>query len=154
MLAGHAGDAIVFGQPAIQERELRVDQVGETEVLTDQLGEEQRGFASDRVAEQFVVFGVELFVRRGGVDLVEPQPLAKEVVDEPGRFLVVEHPVDLTGEHLGIREPGLAGQLEKLGIGHALPEEVRETVGQGVVVQLAGLLGKDHELWGTQHRTE
>ena len=37
---------------------------------------------------------------------------------------------------------------------HALPEEVGETVGQGVVVQPAGLAGKDHELWGTQQRTE
>ena len=39
--AGDAGDAVMVGQPLIQEREVRVDDVPRREVLAQKLGEEE-----------------------------------------------------------------------------------------------------------------
>ena len=142
----------MFCQTTIGEREVGVDQVGCTEVLVDQFGKEQLRFFGDRIAQQTIKFRVKLPVRRGRVDVVEPQPLTHKVSHESNRFRVIEHPFHLLRQDSSVGELPLACEFEKLFIWQALPQEVRQSTGQRKVIQFAGLTAKEQKLWRTEHR--
>ena len=86
-----------------------------------------------------VILGVERAIGRRGLQLIEPIRLPREVANETVRLRVVEHPVHLSREDLGVGQAALAGQFEQLGVRHAAPEKIGEPGGQREVVERAVL---------------
>ena len=90
-----ARDAVMFRQPAVEHREIGVDEIGQAQVVLQQLLEEQIRLLEHRALEHVVVFGIEDVARNGGVDLAQVEPLADEVLGERRRLAVLEHAFDL-----------------------------------------------------------
>ena len=89
-------------KPAIQEREVRVDQLADPEVVVDEFGEKQFRLAEHRSREAVVELGVEPRVWAGGTQFVEPERLSGKVFREPLCARVVEHPINLPSQHPGV----------------------------------------------------
>ena len=65
----------MFGEPPIHKREVRVDDVADAKILLDEFRKEQFRLFENCPAQQFVILGIEFFIRCRCVDFVEPQPL-------------------------------------------------------------------------------
>ncbi len=100
--ARDALDAVMVGQPLVEEREVRIDDVPRRQVGPQQLGEEQPRLLDCRQLQRVVEFVV--VVKRGGrrrvVDLPQVEPVVGERLDEPPRLRVVEHPLGLRPQHV------------------------------------------------------
>ena len=138
--SGHAGDAVVFRQTLIEEREVGIDDGTRREVPVEQFLDEEPGFFHGGELERVVEFVV--VVERGGggavVDLAEVEPVVGESVDEAAGLRVVEQAIGLRSENFGVAEPALRGQGTELGVRRGVPQEQGETRGEGVIVEPAG----------------
>ena len=145
--AGDAGDAVMVGQPLVQEGEVRIDDVPRRQVGAQELGEEeprllQRG-QLQRVVELVIV--VERGGRRRVVDLPQVEPVIGERLDEAARLGVVEHPLGLGAQHVRLAQLAAVGQRPQRVVGDRVPQEQGQPRGEGVVVEPARLLLDEHE---------
>ena len=145
--AGDAGDAVMVGQPLVQEREVRIDDVTRRQVGAQELGEEeprllQRG-QLQRVVELVIV--VERGGRRRVVDLPQVEPVIGERLDEAARLGIVEHPLGLGAQHVGPGQLAAVGQGPQRVVGDRIPQEQGQPRGQGVFVEPARLFLDEHE---------
>ena len=135
----------MVGQPLVQEREVRIDDVPRRQVGAQQFGEEeprllQRG-QLQRVVELVIV--VERGGRRGVVDLAQVEPVVGERLDEVAGARRIEQALGLDAQSGG-------GQVLQLGVGRGVPEKVREAARQCVRIERAGLLFEVQESGRTQ----
>ena len=137
LLAAHAGYSVVLGQAAVEEGEVRVEQVAHAEIFREQLLQEQLGFRHHRLPQTLVVLGIQPRIRGGGVYFAQPKRLAGEVLDETLAFRVRQHAFHFRRQHARRREAAGRGLGEQRRVRHAAPEEIRKARGEGVFVQLA-----------------
>ncbi len=84
------------------------------------------------------------------VEIADLEPLAAEIFDQRARFRIEQHAVDLRAEHFGIAETVLPGELEKIIVGQAAPQEIGEARGELEIVEMAGWLDAEEEARGNQ----
>ena len=99
--AGHAGDAVMFGEPLGEHGEARLHQRACGKVLGDQLAEEGRGLVGDALTEQEAVFRIEERVGVGLIQTAQLKPLAGEILREALGAGVGEQAVHLRTEGFG-----------------------------------------------------
>src|SRR5690606_17771875 len=99
------GNAVVGSESFVDKRVIRVQQIEDAAVFTNQTVEEQLHLASERVAE--IVIKVRKHVRDGNVAVKRPQaePLSGEVGGKRGGSRIVEHSVYLLCERRRLGEP-------------------------------------------------
>ena len=102
--AVHAGDAVVLRQPAVEHREVGGDEVGQAQVVLEHFVEEQLRLLDHRHLQHVVEFGIQDVAGFRGVDLAQAEPLADEVLGEGRRLRVLEHPLDLLAERVGLAQ--------------------------------------------------
>ena len=106
-----AGDAVVFRQTFIEEREVGIDDGARREVAVEQFLHEETGFFDGGELQRIVEFVV--VVEGGGgravVDLAEVEPVVGESVDEAAGLRVVEQAIGLGSEDFGLAELALRG---------------------------------------------
>ena len=74
-------------------------------------------FSEHGLAQFIIVLRVQGWVRCGGVDVAQVQPIVEEVVDESVRARIIQHAVHLHGEHLGLGEFLFVGEAGQFVIG-------------------------------------
>ena len=145
------------GQPFVQERVIRVQQIEDAAVLAHDRRKEPPRLFQHRGPQAVVEPGESLRVRREAVQPLQLQPLQGEVLDQRLGFRVLEH-----APHLGVRDcPQLVllGQLGQFLVRHGAPQEVRQPRGELVFVQRPDLgavgtvvqFGAEQELGRAQH---
>ena len=139
MIARDTFDAVVAGEPFVDERVVGVQQLEDVAVLADHAAEHEFGFLLERLAQ--VVVELAAFGLRGG-ELPQMQPLGREVVDQRARLRVREHSFHLALDFAGLAQPLLGGRLQQLIIGHAAPDEEGETRGEIDVADPESLAGR------------
>ena len=135
LLAGDPGQAVVLGQPLIDEGVIGGEEVDDRPVLLEDVPEEllrlRAHVAAQLLAEvgEFVVVGID--------DGQHPQlqPLAGEILRQRLGLGIAEHAPDL-GVQIPAEFAGV-GEREELRVGHGTPEEVGEPRGEGVFVDVA-----------------
>ena len=125
---GDPGDAVVAGQPLVQEGVVGRVEFEQAPVLAQKVPEEELRLADEVVAQLSREVRVE--VRLGDVVLgvLKPEPLRGEPGGERLGAGIGEHPTDLVLEHPGVGEPCAGGELEELSVGRCRPEEEGEAV--------------------------
>ena len=113
-------------QAAIDIGKVRVDEVHHAPVLANDGPEKQPRLLAHRLSQRLVEAGKNVGVRGRAREKSRLQPLLSEVLRQGVRPWVAQHPLNLSGEHLGVRQAAIAGQLEQLGIRHAAPEKIGE----------------------------
>ena len=145
--AGDAADAVMLGQPLVQEREVRIDDVPRRQVGAQEFGEEEPRLLQRRQLQRVVelVIVVERGGRRRVVDLPQVEPVIGERLDEAARLGIVEHPLGLGTQHVRLVQLAAVGQRPQRVVGDRVPQEQGQPRGEGVVVEPARLLVDEHE---------
>ena len=95
-----AGDAVVPGEPLVDEGVIRRQQILHAAVFLDDAGEEQFDFAPERLAQRAVEIGEQVHHRLAGGDAADIQPLAGEVPHQRLRTRIGDHAIDLLLQYL------------------------------------------------------
>ena len=82
----HVGDTIVLSQSSVEHCKIRVDKVANTKIFFQQCVEEKMCFLNRGPLQELFVFRVHCLVRRGGVDIPQAQPLAREILSKGFRL--------------------------------------------------------------------
>ncbi len=135
-----AGDAVVFRQAFVQEREVGIDDGARRQVAVEEFLDEEAGFFDGGELERVVEFVVVVESGRWGavVDLAEVEPVVGESVDEAAGLRVIQQAIGLGPEDFGVAEPALRGQSAEFVIRRRVPQEQRETRGEGIIIEPAG----------------
>ena len=137
-----AGDVVVPGEAVVQHGPIGVEEVGDVEVLCEDLGEEAAGLGEHGGLEGIVIFRIELLVGRGGVDVAQGQPLVGEVAHEALRAAIGEESVGLGAQGGGLQQRTGLGHPAEFVIRCGAPEHVAESSGDGPGVEASGLFVK------------
>ena len=129
-VADDARDAVVPGQPLVDEGVIGVEELEHAPVLAEDRLAEPLGLLEHGLAERLVEVGEQLRVGRDVLEAPGLEPLGGEVVHQGPGLLVAEHPADLLRQVVAPSQLAPGGQPEKLVVGHAAPEEVRQASGQ------------------------
>ena len=152
-------DAVVLGEPLVDEGVVGGNQFEQAAVFADQARDEELGLGEERPAERLVEREDDR-IRLHGFDVSQLQPLTRKVRHEGVGARIVEHPADLALEHRWIRQPSSLRHLEQLGVGNGAPQEERQARGELDVadaIRLAALdpgilLDAEQELRRDEHR--
>ena len=159
--ARHARDAVVPGQPLVDERVVGPVEVEQAAVFLHEVREEQLGLAPHRPREVLVVVRVEVRVGPNLVHVLQAKPLRREARAQrlgPG---VGEHAQGLPLQLFGGQAVRL-GQGPELFVGRRAPQEERQARGEGGVAQAVAPprrvdrrpLEPQHEVGAREHRLE
>ena len=102
LLALHARDPVVPGQPLVEERVLAVEEVQDAAVLADDALEEQLALPAHREAQVVLEGGEALAVGGHRLQRPELQPLAAERLHQRPRLGVLQHAADLRGQDFAV----------------------------------------------------
>ena len=130
LLAADTFDPVVASQPSIDPGKVGVDEFQHAAILAHDVGKKEAGLLSHRLAKSGVVGGEDVRVRSRAGEEPRLQPLLSEVLRQGVRPWVAQHPLNLGGEHLGVRQAAIAGQLEKLVIRHTAPDKIGQPAGE------------------------
>ena len=122
-LTSHTVDAIVVGQPLVEEGVICCVQLEDRAILTDQVGEEKLGFRPHGVSQLLVVVGEPVGIRVNLVEILKAQPLSGESGSERLGAGVGEHAPDLLLKHTLIGQTSVVGQTTQLIVGRECPQE-------------------------------
>ena len=128
------GNAVVPGQPLVDERVVGPVEVEEAAVLLHEVREEQLGLAPHRAGEVLVVVREEVGVRADLVHVLQAEPLRREARAQRFGPGVGEHAQSLPLELLGVKAARL-GQRPQLLVGRRAPQEEGQPRGEGGVAQ-------------------
>ena len=123
MAAVDVRDAVVAGEPLVDERVVGRQQIDDAAILAQLAFEEQLGLALKRLAEVVVEIGKLVGVGGHGAQVAQVQPLSGEARDERPRSRIGKHPADLPFEHRGIAQLSARRGREQLVVGDAAPQE-------------------------------
>ena len=113
-------------EPLVEERVVRVQEIGDRTVLAQHMLEEHRRLGLHRLAQLGIPFLELVRVRLDGIEVARLEPLAGEVRGKGGRARVGEHPVDLRFEHRRFGELARLGQRQQRVVRHRAPEEIAD----------------------------
>ena len=116
-------DAVVPGELLVEERVLRLEQLGDRAVFPHLALEEQLRLAHHGRAQGVVERREQPAVRLVRTDVAHLQPLADEVVHEAGGAAIVQHPSHLRRQNVRIAEPAARPEIDQLVVGQAPPQE-------------------------------
>ena len=120
-------DAVVLGQPLVDERVVRRQQIGDAAILADDAVEQQLDFAPHRLTQRIVEVGIEQRQRADALQAAQVQPLAREVDRQRLGPRILQHAPDLLLEHGRILQPALAARrVISSSSGLRAPEEERQ----------------------------
>ena len=134
-------DAVVSGQPFVDERVVRRQQIDHAAVFTNDAVEEQLHFTPHGLAQRVVEVGIQHRQRAGALQAAQVEPLPGKVDGQRLRSRIAQHAARLLLEHLRILQPSLAGELDQLVIGTGAPQEKRQARRQIEVADAIGLPG-------------
>ena len=126
MTAVHVADAVVPGQPLVEEAVMGREQLGDAVIPAHLIVEELLGLGDERGTQVVVPVREGVGVGLRQLDVPQEQPLRREVRDEGPGPLVGDHPAHLLIEDRRLLQLALLGQLQQLVVGHAAPEEERQ----------------------------
>ena len=129
--AVNALDAVMPGEPLVDEGVVRVQELKSAAVFAQNVAEEHLGLGAESLADVVVEIGEHQQIRNDlRLQVAELQPLPGEIVYQGVRAVIREHAVHLSGEHFGFPKPPRCGRIEQLFIGDAAPQEERQTRGK------------------------
>ena len=152
LLPAHAGDAVVLGEPLIQQGEVRLDEVAHAEVALQQLLEKRFRLARHGHFQQLVELRIEFLVGRGEINLPQLEPLAEEVRGEGAGLRAGEHSLDLRAQDLRFAQRALIREAQQLEVGHRAPEKIGKARGHREVVQPSRCLLEKQKPGRGEHR--
>ena len=138
--AVHVRNAVVAGQPFVDEGVVGGQQVDHALIVAKLAGDEQLGLALERLPQVVVEHRERVHVGRGGLDVSQVEPLRREVADERGRPVVGEHPLRLSPQDRGGFQLAAASRRQQLVVGDAAPQEERQPRRDLEVGQTVGAL--------------
>ena len=130
-----AGDAVVPGEPLVDEGVVGVEEVEHAAVVAQGAGEKQGRLVPECLDEVVVEVGIRHRVALDVLEVAQVQPLHGEVVDERPGPQVGEHAPDLLVEDRRIAQPARLRRVEQGVVGDAAPEEKGEPRGDLDVAQ-------------------
>ena len=131
----------------VQERVVRVQDVEHRAVALEEIGEEANRFFIHRAAQAGEAREVPLAFLAQLVEAVDVQPGAGELGRQSPHARVAEHPAGLRGEHVGVAQLALDGEVAQLGVRRGRPEEIAQARGQFPIIHRS-LLGAWPRLLG------
>ena len=121
----HVRDAIVPGQPLVDERVIRPQEVEDTVILAQLTLEKQPRLSLKRLAEIVVELWERLHIRRHCQHIALVQPLRREVVDECRGATVGQHASHLLFQDRRVVQAPARGDIEQLVVRDARPKKKR-----------------------------
>ena len=126
MRAVDVRDTVEAGQPLVQERVVRRQQLLDRPVLAHLALEEQLGLALEEPAQVVVEFGKRARVGVHGPQVPHEQPLAAEILRQRRRTRVAQHPPDLPLQDARVPERAARRDIEQFIVRDAAPQEERQ----------------------------
>src|SRR5665213_2879311 len=120
--AFHMRDAVVLGEPFVEERVVGAQQVERAPVLADDALEEELGFRTERLPQRVVEVRKVLLHGNRRVEVAQEQPLSSERLDERREARVRNHSMDLPVEYRRIVQLVALGQRQKILVRNAVTE--------------------------------
>ena len=136
--AANIRNPVVLGQRLVDESVVRVKQIDHAAIFAQDAFEQHLRLVPERLPQIVVKsagFGT------GALQLPQVQPLVAEVGHQRFRFLIRQHAARLLFEHRGIVQLALHGQVQKLIVGDAAPQEERQARGQFQIADAIGRAG-------------
>src|SRR5687767_15053197 len=136
------------GEAFVEHREVGRDEIASGQIVPKQFGEEELRLGLRRLGEQVVevIIAVEVRIGRGGEHLAQVEPVIEERVDELARLRMGEQALGLCAQHVGFVQLATRGDGSQFVIRSRVPQEVRETRGERIIVEAAGLFLEANEL--------
>ncbi len=122
----HVGQAVVARQPVVHEGVVGGKQLGDRPVLADDVVEEQLRLARHRRHQVHVEVGILIAVGPHLLQVLQVQPVGREVGRKRLGARVGEHPPHLLLEHRRVAQLPGGGQLHQFLVRVAAPQEERE----------------------------
>ena len=135
-------DPVVAGEPFVDERVVRGQQIQDAAVLVDDAVEQELDLAAKRVPQVVVEIRIDAGIRLHGVQRSQVQPLTREVLDQLRRLRIGHHPTHLLLERRRLAKPSLLRKGQELIVRHAAPEEERQPGRQRQVADAIGPAGR------------
>ena len=135
-------NAVVPGEPLVDERIVRGQQIEHIAILADDAVEEQFDFTAHGAAQRIVEVGIDHRQRTHAVHPAQVQPLPGEIDRQRFGARIREHAPDLPFEDRRIFQLALARQRDQGVVGHSAPEKERQPRCQFQIadpVELSGL---------------
>ncbi len=129
------GDAVVPGQPLVQEGELAVEELEDAAILPHDGGDEHLGLAPHRRPQVVIEIRKLLAVGRGRLEGADLQPLSGEVLAQGRRARIRQHPLDLRRQHRRVAQRAAVGGGAQRRVRHAGPQEIGQPRRQFVLGQ-------------------
>ena len=97
-------DPVVLRQPLVDEGVVGIEQIQDAAVLAQDAVEEQLRLLDEGLAQVVVEIRIVRDDRLVSLEAAQIEPLPREVLRERERLRVLDHAMDLRGQHLGIAE--------------------------------------------------
>ncbi len=92
-------DPVMPGEPFVDERVIRGQQIQDAAILVDDAVEQELDLAAKRDPQVVVEIRIDAGIRLDGVQGSQVQPLTREIVDQIRRLRIGHHPPHLLLEH-------------------------------------------------------
>ena len=138
-------------EPVVDKGVLRIPEISCATVVSDKVEEESAGFLEHGRLEQVVELLVQLFVRGGGVNLPQLQPVVGEPLNESAGIGRSQQAFCLRKKHSRIQQPSRVCRGTQLVIRWRAPEKETEPRSQRVCAQRSGRLVKVQKLGRQQN---
>ena len=112
-------------EATVHIREIGVEKIQHAAVFPHDRFEKQQRFLLHGVSKSRVEIRKDVRVGNQLVKHGQVQPLPRKVVDQCSRLRIIEHPRDLTLQHIGVAKFATFGQTRKFFVRHAAPQKVR-----------------------------
>ncbi len=129
-------ETVMLCEKFVHHAPVGVDEFAEGESLIENFSEKGFRFRDHAVFEAFVVIRIEFFIGLEHADFPQAKPLGGERVGEPSRFWVTDHALELRFEGGPVAQFSFFREAEEFGIGHGIPEQVREAGGDFPVIEV------------------
>ena len=139
----HVGDAVVLGQPSVQERVIGGQQLEHAAVLTQDAVQKELRFPMEAASQRFVEIGKQELVRFLRFDVAEVQPLRGEVRHHRFRTRIRQHAGDVPLEHHTVLQLSARRRAQQLVVRNAAPEKKRQARGELEIADAIGRAGRE-----------
>ena len=119
----HMRDAVMLGQPFVDIREIRAQQVECAPILAQDAFEKELGFLTKGLPKIVIEVREQAHVRSDRCQIPQVQPLRGEVGHQCPRTRIRQHSPYLSFEHRRLFEFSCNGQVEQLIVRNAAPQK-------------------------------
>ena len=125
-IAVDMGDAVMLGEALVEEGVVRLEQIEHAPVLAKHALDEKLRFLPEGLAQIVVEVREQAQVRRDRFQIAQMQPLRGEIGREVARAIVRQQSPHLLFKHLRLAKLVARGQVQKLVVRNAAPQEERQ----------------------------